>query len=84
MAEGVDRMATFAVQLRSDTARRCIFISYARDDGLRVQRYVALLRATWVDREWRTALGLGKRVIPALLDDTALPPELAALQGITV
>jgi len=106
-------------------ARRSIFISYARDDGPRVQKDAALLRAggvrvfidvqdieagapweaalesalekcervmvfwsqaakrsTWVDREWRTALRLGKRVVPALLDDTALPPELAALQGI--
>ena len=107
-------------------AGRRIFISYARDDGPRVEKDAALLRAggarvfidvqdieagspwepalesalakcervmvfwsraakgsTWVDREWRTALRLGKRVIPALLDDTPLPRELAALQGIS-
>ena len=118
-------MATFAVQLRTGMAQRCVFISYARHDGPRVQKDVALLRAggvrvfidvqdieagsrweaaletalaqcgrvivfwsraakgsTWVDREWRTALGLGKRVIPARLDDTDLPLELAALQGL--
>ena len=86
-------------------AGRRIFISYARDDGPRVEKDAALLRAggarvfidvqdieagspwepalesalakcervmvfwsraakgsTWVDREWRTALRLGKRV----------------------
>lgn len=107
-------------------ARRCVFISYARTDGPRVQQDAALLRAggvrvfidvhdieagaqweaalesalaqcervmvfwsaaarasSWVDREWRTALRLGKRLVPALLDDTPLPSELAVFQGLS-
>lgn len=36
----------------------------------------------WVDREWRFALELGKKVVPTLLDPTPLPHELAALQAI--
>lgn len=106
-------------------ARRCVFISYAREDAAEVQAAAALLTAggvqvfldvqhigygerweqvlddalrrcervlvfwslaaqasQWVEREWRTALGLGKRIVPTLLDTTPLPPELAAFQAL--
>lgn len=36
----------------------------------------------WVRREWQTALGLGKRIVPTLLDDTPLDEELAAFQAL--
>ena len=35
-----------------------------------------------VAAEWRIALAGPARVVPVLLDDTPLPPELAALQAI--
>jgi hypothetical protein len=35
-----------------------------------------------VGAEWRLALAAGVRLIPVLLDDTPLPDELGARQGI--
>jgi hypothetical protein len=35
-----------------------------------------------VEREFRAALAKGKKVVPLLLDDTALPDRVAAFQGI--
>lgn len=36
----------------------------------------------WVRMEWRTAQRLGKVLIPVILDNTQLPDDLAAYQGI--
>jgi hypothetical protein len=36
----------------------------------------------FVEFEWTTALALKKTIIPCLLDDTKLPPELAAINSI--
>lgn len=36
----------------------------------------------FVEFEWNTALALKKIIIPCLLDDTALPPSLRAINGI--
>ena len=36
----------------------------------------------WVQREWRYALQLGKKIVPTLLDLTPLPVELAAFQAV--
>ena len=36
----------------------------------------------WVEREWRLALSLGKRIVPTLLDQTPLPAELSAFQAV--
>lgn len=36
----------------------------------------------WVEREWRTALSLGKRIVPMLLDATPLPSELQPLHAL--
>ena len=37
----------------------------------------------WVDREWRFALALGKKIVPTLLDATPLPAELAEFQAVS-
>jgi hypothetical protein len=42
----------------------------------------AAASSEWVEREWRLALALGKRVVPMLLDATPLPEPLGALQGL--
>jgi TIR domain len=36
----------------------------------------------WVDREWRLAHKLGKRIVPARLDDTPMPPDLAQFHAL--
>jgi hypothetical protein len=41
------------------------------------------LVSTWVEREWRFALSLGKKIVPTLLDTTPLPVELAEFQAVT-
>jgi hypothetical protein len=38
--------------------------------------------SSWVKREYQMAIGLGKRVVPVLLDNTEVPPDLAARQGL--
>jgi hypothetical protein len=37
----------------------------------------------FVEFEWTTALALRKTIIPCLLDETKLPPSLAAINGLT-
>lgn len=102
-----------------------VFISYSRQDRVRVNAAVELLRAggvqvfldvvdltygdqwkdallqalrlcervmvfwskaasasEWVEREWRFALSVGKRIVPTLLDQTPLPGELANLHAV--
>ena len=44
---------------------------------------LAAKASEWVDREWRYALQLGKRIVPTLLDDTPLPPELSQFQTLS-
>ncbi|HZF81386.1 MAG TPA: TIR domain-containing protein, partial [Rubrivivax sp.] len=41
------------------------------------------LVSAWVEREWRFALSLGKKIVPTLLDTTPLPVELAEFQAVT-
>jgi TIR domain len=41
---------------------------------------LAARASEWVDREWRYALSLGKRIVPTLLDGTPLPDELQQFQ----
>jgi len=108
------------------TARRSVFVSYARSDLAQVKPLARLLRAAgvvvfhdeeniafgddwaerlveaisraervlvfwsrnsaaseWVRREYQAALAKGCRVVPILLDDTALPPDLSKLQALT-
>lgn len=43
----------------------------------------AAAASEWVDREWRSALAMGKKIVPTLLDRTPLPAELAEFQAIT-
>lgn len=43
---------------------------------------LAAQASEWVDREWRYALALGKRIVPTLLDPTPLPAELAEFQAV--
>lgn len=43
---------------------------------------LAAQASEWVEREWRYALALGKRIVPALLDHTPLPDELAQFQAV--
>ncbi len=42
----------------------------------------AAAASEWVEREWRYALELGKKIVPTLLDPTPLPPELAEFQAV--
>ncbi|HEV7912758.1 MAG TPA: toll/interleukin-1 receptor domain-containing protein [Albitalea sp.] len=42
----------------------------------------AAAASRWVEREWRTALSLNKRIVPLILDATPLPPQLAEFQGV--
>lgn len=42
----------------------------------------AAAASEWVEREWRYALELGKKIVPTLLDFTPLPPELAEFQAV--
>jgi hypothetical protein len=42
----------------------------------------AAAASEWVEREWRYALELGKKIVPTLLDPTPLPAELAEFQAI--
>lgn len=42
----------------------------------------AAAASEWVEREWRCALELGKRIVPTLLDLTPLPAELAEFQAV--
>lgn len=56
-----------------------------RESLLRCERVLVFWSAAarvseWVDREWRFALELGKKIVPTLLDPTPLPTELAAFQ----
>ena len=44
---------------------------------------LAAKASEWVDREWRYALQMGKRIVPTLLDDTPLPPELSQFQTLS-
>ncbi len=44
---------------------------------------MAAKASEWVDREWRYALQMGKRIVPTLLDDTPLPPELRQFQTLS-
>ena len=39
--------------------------------------------SNYVDFEWNTAIALQKTIIPILLDNTPLPPALAAFQAVT-
>lgn len=43
---------------------------------------LAAQASEWVEREWRYALALGKRIVPTLLDRTPLPAELAEFQAV--
>jgi TIR domain len=43
----------------------------------------AAAASEWVEREWRSALALGKKIVPTLLDRTPLPVELAEFQAVT-
>jgi hypothetical protein len=43
---------------------------------------LAAQASEWVDREWRYALSLGKRIVPPLLDRTPLPDELKQFQAL--
>jgi TIR domain len=43
---------------------------------------LAAKASEWVDREWRYALSLGKRIVPTLLDRTPLPDELQQFQAL--
>lgn len=56
-----------------------------RDSLLRCERVLVFWSAAarvseWVEREWRFALELGKKIVPTLLDATPLPTELAEFQ----
>lgn len=42
----------------------------------------AAAQSAGVEREWRYALGAGKRIVPMSLDKTPLPAPLAALHGV--
>jgi hypothetical protein len=42
----------------------------------------AAAASEWVEREWRFAIELGKKIVPTLLDMTPLPAELAEFQAI--
>lgn len=42
----------------------------------------AAAASQWVEREWRAALALNKRIVPLMLDATPLPPPLAEYQGV--
>ena len=50
----------------------------------RVMVFWSLAASTsqWVEREWRYALELGKKIVPTLLDMTPLPAELAEFQAV--
>lgn len=37
----------------------------------------------WVEREWMVAISMQKRVVPILLDQTPLPPELGQFHALT-
>ncbi len=39
-------------------------------------------KSEWVEREWRSAHRMGKKIIPLLLDSTPLTPELSEYQYI--
>ena len=39
-------------------------------------------KSKWVTREWHTAAGAGKRILPVLIDDTPLPEALGDFQWI--
>ena len=41
------------------------------------------LRSEWVGREWSIALAMDKRLVPVLLDDTPMPPELSQFHALT-
>lgn len=43
---------------------------------------LAAKASEWVDREWRYALSLGKRIVPTLLDRTPLPDDLKQFQAL--
>jgi hypothetical protein len=43
---------------------------------------VAAKASDWVEKEWRYALTLGKKIVPTLLDQTPLPEELCAFQAL--
>jgi hypothetical protein len=43
----------------------------------------AAAASEWVDREWRSALAMGKKIVPTLLDRTPLPAELAEFHAVT-
>ena len=57
----------------------------ALDNCERVLVFWSLAARTskWVDREWRYALALGKRIVPTLLDATPLPAELSQFQALS-
>jgi hypothetical protein len=57
-----------------DALRRCerVMVFWSR----------AAAASEWVEREWRYALELGKKIVPTLLDPTPLPPELAEFQAV--
>ena len=38
--------------------------------------------SSWVEKEWRQALFLGKRIVPMQLDTTPLPPDLGQFHGV--
>lgn len=56
------------------------------DDGIRRSRALIVVmtptarRSPWVSYEWAFALGLGVKVIPLILKQTALHPRLETLQ----